>query len=160
MRATPNPKTMLALLWVAAASVGLLVAAVPVVDENASSRLLGGLLVLATLPFGFLRPSVPALWAVAIGWPTVVTELSQDSGWQAVLLIVYPMVGVYLGDWIGTWWAERNPTVPVRASDPAPPAAADGTAAGADGLPPVLPGRYTQAARRADEEARHDGDRS
>ncbi|MGQ0624045.1 MAG: hypothetical protein ACT4PP_05230 [Sporichthyaceae bacterium] len=157
MRATPNPKTMLTLLWLAAASVGLLVAAVPVVDENAPSRLLGALLVLATLPFGFLRPSVPALWAVAIGWPTVVTELSQDSGWQAVLLIVYPVVGVYLGDWLGTWWAERNPSVPVRSADTEAGTAADGTPAGTDALPPALPGRYTQAARRADEEARRDG---
>jgi len=153
-----NPKTMLALLWLAAASVGLLVAAVPLIDDTPNAYLLGTLLLAASLPFGLIRPSVPILWAVAIGWPTVVIRLSQEDGFAAVVLIVYPIVGVYLGDWIGSWWAEKHPkAVHVDAGAMQDgPAAADGTALEADNLPPAMPGRWTRATRRAEEEARHD----
>lgn len=159
MRGSMNPKAMLAVLWLAAASVGLLVAAVPYVDEDPSARLLAVLLVAASLPFGLLRPSVPALWAVALAWPTVVIRLSQESGWQAIVLLVYPLVGVYSGDWIATWWAERHPKAVRRdesGSATGAQTAADGTAVDTDGLPPAMPGRWTRAARRAEEEARHD----
>lgn len=158
MRGNLNPKTMLALLWVAAASVGLLVAAVPLIDDTPNAYLLGFLLIAASLPFGLIRPSVPILWAVAIGWPTVVIRLSQEDGFGAVVLIVYPIVGVYLGDWIGSWWAEKHPKAVTVDSSPAfdAPAAADGTALEADNLPPVVPGRWDRASRRAEEEARHD----
>lgn len=158
MRGSMNPKTMLALLWLAAASVGLLIAAVPLIDDTPNSRLLAALLIAGSLPFGLIRPSVPILWAVAIGWPTVVIRLSQEDGWQAVVLIVYPIIGVYLGDWIGSWWAEKHPKAVVLDSDAAQtgPAAADGTALDADNLPPAMPGRWTRASRRAAEEARHD----
>lgn len=158
MRGNLNPKTMLALLWVAAASVGLLVAGVPLIDDTPNSYLLGALLIAASLPFGLIRPSVPILWAVAIGWPTVVIRLSQEDGFTAVVLIVYPIVGVYLGDWIGSWWAEKHPRPVHIDTGPAQdgPAAADGTALEADNLPPAMPGRWTRASRRAEEEARHD----
>jgi hypothetical protein len=101
---------------------------------------------------------VPILWAVAIGWPTVVIRLSQEDGFSAVVLIVYPIVGVYLGDWIGSWWAEKHPkAVHIEAgSAPQTPAAADGTALEADNLPPAMPSRFDRAARRAEEDARHE----
>ena len=158
MRGNMNPKTMLALLWVAAASVGLLIAGVPLIDDTPNSYLLALLLIAGSLPFGLIRPSVPILWAVAIGWPTVVIRLSQEDGFQAVVLIVYPVVGVYLGDWIGSWWAEKHPkAVSVETSTGQDgPAAADGTALEADNLPPAMPSRYDRATRRAEEEARHD----
>lgn len=158
MREGMNPKTMLALLWVAAASVGLLVAAVPLIDDTPNAYLLGILLIAASLPFGLIRPSVPILWAVAIAWPTVVIRLSQEEGFAAVVLLVYTVVGVYLGDWIGSWWAEKHPKAVNLATGPAPtgPAAADGTALEEDNLPPAMPGRWTRASRRAAEEARHD----
>jgi hypothetical protein len=153
-----NPKTMLALLWLAAASLGLLVAAVPLIDDTPNARVLAVLLVAASLPFGLIRPSVPILWAVAIGWPTVVIRLSQENGWQAVVLIVYPVIGVYAGDWIGTWWADKHPKAIHLETGAAQtgPAAADGTALDADNLPPVMPGRWTRASRRAEEDARHE----
>ncbi|GAA0632030.1 hypothetical protein GCM10009547_39790 [Sporichthya brevicatena] len=158
MREGMNPKTMLALLWLAAASVGLLVAAVPLIDDTPNAYLLGTLLIAASLPFGLIRPSVPILWAVVLAWPTVVIRLSQEDGWSAVLLLGYTIVGVYLGDWIGSWWAEKHPKPIVVDSGPAQtgPAAADGTALEEDNLPPPMPGRWTRASRRAEEEARHD----
>lgn len=159
MRGGMNPKAMLALLWLAAASVGLLVAAVPLVDEDPNERLLAALLVLASLPFGLLRPSVPALWAVALAWPTVVIRLSQESGWSAILLLVYPLIAVYLGDWIASWWAEKHPkavTLGERGDDDAAARAADGTVLAEDGLPQPMPGRWQRAARRAEEEARRE----
>ena len=158
MRGNMNPKTMLALLWLAAASVGLLIAAVPLVDDTPNAYLLGGLLIAASLPFGLIRPSVPILWAVALAWPTVVIRLSQEDGFSSVVLLVYTIVGVYLGDWIGSWWAEKHPkAITVRSgSEQSTPAAADGTALEADNLPPAMPGRWTRASRRAAEEARHD----
>jgi hypothetical protein len=153
-----SPKTMLALLWVAAASVGLLIAGVPLIDDTPNSYLLGTLLIAASLPFGLIRPSVPILWAVAIGWPTVVIRLSQEDGFTAVVLIVYPIVGVYLGDWIGSYWAEKHPKAVNIDTGPVAdgPAAADGTALEADNLPPAMPGRWDRAARRAEEDARHE----
>ncbi len=158
MRGNMNPKTMLALLWVAAASVGLLIAGVPLIDDTPNAYLLAILLIAGSLPFGLIRPSVPILWAVAIGWPTVVIRLSQEDGFQAVVLIVYPIIGVYLGDWIGSWWAEKHPKAVVLPTGPVEtgPAAADGTALEADNLPPPMPSRWDRASRRAEEEARHD----
>lgn len=153
-----NPKSMLALLWVSAAAVGLLIAAIPLIDETPNAYLLGFVLIAASLPFGLIRPSVPILWAVGIGWPTVVISLSNEDGFKAVALIVYPIVGVYLGDWIGSWWAEKHPKAVTLDHGPAStgPAAADGTALEADNLPPAMPGRFQRATRRAEEEARHD----
>ncbi len=159
VRGSLNPKTKLAVLWMAAAAVGLLVAGLPLIDDTPNARLLAVVLVAASLPFGLLRPSVPALWAVALAWPTVVIRLSQESGWQAIVLLVYTLIGVYSGDWIASWWAEKHPKAVVLSDGPSStsgPTAADGTAVDADGLPPVMPGRWTRAARRAEEEARHD----
>src|SRR5262249_35118751 len=110
------------------------------------------------LPFGLIRPSVPLLWAVAIGWPTIVIRLSQEDGWTAVVLLLYPVIGVYLGDWIGSWWAEKHPKAVNlgSASEETGPVAADGTSPEEATPPPAMPGRFTQATRRAAEEARHD----
>jgi hypothetical protein len=65
---------------------------------------------------------------------------------------------VYLGDWIGSWWAEKHPkAIHVETGGAADgPAAADGTALESDNLPPAMPSRWDRASRRAEEEARHD----
>jgi hypothetical protein len=69
-------------------------------------------------------------------------------------MLIYCVVGVYLGDWCATWYAEAHPQLPadrVR-KIPAVPAtgeeiAADGTALGEDGLPPTIPQRWTNNLR-------------
>lgn len=136
-----DAKAMLAVLWIAAATVGLLLAAVPLADDDPPARLLAVLLVVASMPFGLMRPAIPALWAVALAWPTVVIRLAQDAGWQAVLLLVYTLIGVYAGDWVATWWAEKHPRLPAgRAGEDEGSAgrrAADGSSTGVDGLPPA-----------------------
>jgi hypothetical protein len=141
----------LAGLWIAAAASGLAVAAVPVLDAGAPAHLMAALLLAVSLPFGLLRPSVPVLWAVAIGWPTVITRLGQDAGAGSAVLLVYPLIGVYAGDWIATWWAERYGRTRPGGRDAAP--ASGGNSRDADGLPPAVPGRWDAARRRAAEEA-------
>jgi hypothetical protein len=140
----------LAGLWIAAAAAGLAAAAVPALDSGAPAHLIAALLLAASLPFGLLRPSVPVLWAVAIGWPTVVTRLGQEAGAGSAVLLVYPLIGVYAGDWIATWWAERYGRArPVERA----PVTALGERREADGLPPAAPGRWESARRRSAEEA-------
>jgi hypothetical protein len=148
---TRQTKLPLAVLWLAAATAGLLVALVPVLDSEPPARLMAGLLLLASAPFGLLRPSVPALWAVAIAWPTVLVRLGQDAGWQSVLLLAYTLVGLYGGDWLATWWAERYGRESLAAAEAAR-LAAGGPAVqppDAEVLPPVVPGRWSAARRQA-----------
>lgn len=155
MARSTDAKVKLAGLWIAAAAVGLLAAAIPALSEDAPARLIAAVLLVVSVPFGLLRPSVPALWAVAIGWPTVITRLSQDAGGGSVLLLAYPLVGVYGGDWVATWWSERyGRGRPPDRSAPAPPGAGPGGGAAPDGLPPAIPGRWAGARRRAEEEGR------
>jgi hypothetical protein len=116
---TRQTRFPLAVLWIAAATAGLLVAVVPVLDADPAARLMAALLLVASVPFGLLRPSVPALWAVAIAWPTVIVRLGQDSGLQSVLLLAYTLVGVYGGDWLSTWWGERYGRDAVAAAEAA-----------------------------------------
>lgn len=136
-----DAKAMLAVLWIAAATVGLMLAAVPLADDDPPARLLALLLVAASMPFGLMRPAIPALWAVALAWPTVVIRLAQDAGWQAVLLLVYTLIGVYAGDWIATWWAEKHPRLPAGRHGEGDGSdgrrAADGSSTDVDGLPPA-----------------------
>lgn len=141
----------LAGLWIAAAAAGLAVAAVPVLDAGAPAHLMAALLLAVSLPFGLLRPSVPVLWAVAIGWPTVIIRLGQEAGPGSAVLLVYPLIGVYAGDWMATWWAERYGR--PHAGGPGAATAAAGPLRDADGLPPAVPGRWDAARRRAAEEA-------
>jgi hypothetical protein len=145
----PDPRMRLTLLWIAAAVTGLLIGSISFFDENPPSRLLAVLLVLGALPFGLARPTTPVIWALVIGWPTAVMR-TADIGWVSILMLIYCVVGVYLGDWIATWWAEAHPQLPAarvqqKAATQSEPTqlAADGTAIADDGLPPTLPERWT-----------------
>ncbi len=148
-----DAKLTLAVLWIAAAATGLLVALVPILDGDPAARLMAALLLAASLPYGLLRPSVPALWAVAIAWPTVVVRLGQDAGWQSVLLLGYTLVGLYGGDWLATWWSERYgaDSAAAVAAARAGGGASAVPAAVVDGLPSPVPGRWAAARRRGDE---------
>ncbi|MGQ0845499.1 MAG: hypothetical protein ACT4QF_15355 [Sporichthyaceae bacterium] len=139
-----DAKRMLGVLWFAAASIGVLIGAVSVVPDEPPSRLLSVLLILATAPFGLLRPSIPWLWGAVVAWPTVVLGV-LNTGWVSVLMLIPAMIGVYMGDWIATWWAEAHPSAASRNADAEAAAqrAADGTAVAEDGLPPVLPDRWS-----------------
>ena len=150
--AKSDPKVKLAVLWILAASGGLLVAAVPAVDGDVSARIIAALLLLVSLPFGYMRPSVPALWAVAIGWPTVIVRLSESAGAGSIALLVYPLVGVYAGDWIGAWQSERQGRAAAASREVHGPR--DGAGLAPDGLPPAVPGRGNDARRRAEDEGR------
>lgn len=143
-----DPRMKLTLLWIAAAITGLLIGSISFFNDNPPSRLLAVLLVLGALPFGLARPTTPVIWALVIGWPTAVMR-TADIGWVSVLMLIYCVVGVYLGDWIATWWSEAHPQLPANRapqtaaeSDPSQ-LAADGTAIADDGLPPTLPERWT-----------------
>jgi hypothetical protein len=137
----------LTLLWIAAAATGLLIGSISFFDDDPNSRLLAVLLVLGAFPFGLARPTTPVIWALVIGWPTAVMR-TADIGWVSILMLIYCVVGVYLGDWVATWWAEAHPQLPARppskASTGEPTGfAADGTAIADDGLPPELPQRWS-----------------
>lgn len=146
---TRQTRLPLAALWLAAATAGLLVAVVPVLDAEPPARLMAGLLLLVSVPFGLLRPSVPALWAVAIAWPTVIVRLGQDAGWQSVLLLAYTLIGLYGGDWLATWWAERYGRDSLAAAEAARLAAGGPARPAAEPLPPPVPGRWAAARRSA-----------
>jgi|GEM_PF-4488910 len=151
-------RTLPAVPWVAAAAIGLLVGTIPMFDDHPSARLLAVLLVAAAVPFGLRRPSAGWVWALLIAWPTLILRLSQ-TGWHALLVVVYTIVGVYAGDWVAGWWAEVHPRVPydrgaVAASQThSSGVAADGTAVAADGLPPQMPGRWSGGWRPTGEPA-------
>jgi hypothetical protein len=138
-----DPKMTLAVRWIAAAVAGLLVGLIPLFDAHPPARVLAVLLLLAAVPFGLGRPKAPWCWAVVVVWPTAALRFSQ-AGWHSIFLVIYPMVGVYVGDWIGQWFAESRPSLPSRSGvDPDPSGrAADGSRVAADGLPPQIPDRY------------------
>lgn len=141
---TRDARTMLGILWLAAASLGVLLGAVSLIDADPGSRLLSVLLILGTVPFGLMRPAVPWLWGVVIAWPTIVLGI-LNTGWISILLLIPAMIGVYLGDWIATWWQEAHPKAAPRVT--ADPANYGGYTAESsssvtdDGLPPVMPDR-------------------
>ncbi len=139
-----DAKTMLGVLWFAAASVGVLIGAIFLVVDEPASRLLIVLLILATTPFGLMRPAVPWLWAAVVAWPTIVLGI-LNTGWVSILLLIPAMVGVYSGDWLATWWNEAHPKAAPRTSVSTSTRsgyAPDGTPAfGDDGLPPAMPDR-------------------
>lgn len=143
---TRDAKTMLGVLWLAAASLGVLIGAISLIDdEDSNARLLSVLLIIGTVPFGLMRPAVPWLWGIVIAWPTVVLGI-LNTGWVSVLMLIPTMIGVYIGDWIATWWHEAHPAAGPRApiTEPArPERAADGTHVADDGLPPLLPDRWS-----------------
>lgn len=140
-----DAKAMLGVLWCAAAAVGVLIGAVSLVDSDPQSRLLAALLILGTAPFGLLRPTIPWLWGVVVAWPTVVLGI-LNAGWISILMLIPAMVGVYLGDWISTWWGDAHPKAGPRApvaGPTRPERAADGTTVADDGLPPTMPDRWS-----------------
>lgn len=144
-----DPRMKLTLLWIAAAMTGLLIGSISFFSNDPPSRLLAVLLVLGSLPFGLARPATPVIWALVIGWPTAVMR-TADIGWVSILMLVYCVVGVYLGDWCATWWAEAHPQLPANRMTKTAPGpidssgmAADGTAIAEDGLPPEIPQRWT-----------------
>jgi hypothetical protein len=142
---TRDARTMLGILWLAAASLGVLLGAISLIDADPGSRLLSVLLILGTVPFGLMRPAVPWLWGVVIAWPTIVLGI-LNTGWVSILLLIPAMIGVYLGDWIATWWQEAHPKAGPRVSAADPASYAGYTAEGSsavtdDGLPPVMPDR-------------------
>jgi hypothetical protein len=150
--AVPDARIKLTLMWIAAALTGLAIGSISFFSSDPNSRLLGVLLVLGALPFGLARPNIPVVWALVIGWPTAVMR-TADIGWVSILMLVYCVVGVYLGDWCATWYAEAHPQLPAnRKTEAAAPApsdeiAADGTAMAEDGLPPTIPQRWTNNLR-------------
>ncbi|HEX3611834.1 MAG TPA: hypothetical protein VHU88_09135 [Sporichthyaceae bacterium] len=128
--------------WCAAAMAGVLVGLVPLFDDSPPARVLAVLLVAASIPFGLLRQRQPWVWALIVAWPTVTLRFSQ-AGWHSIFLVVYSMVGVYLGDWIVQWWTEAHPPARHNPADNAGgEVAADGSRVAADGLPPEMPGRF------------------
>jgi hypothetical protein len=141
-----DPKLIRVRQWCAAGAAGVLVGLVPLFDSNPPARLLAGLLVAAAVPFGLMRQRAPWLWAVALAWPTVTLRFS-DAGWHAIFLVVYAMVGVYAGDWVGQWWGEAHPSARHPGQGGAngrggATVAADGSPVAADGLPPQMPERF------------------
>jgi hypothetical protein len=143
----------LTLTWLAAAVTGLAIGSISFFQDDPNSRVLAVLLVLGALPFGLARPNIPWIWALVIGWPTAVMR-TADIGWVSILMLVYCVIGVYLGDWCATWYAEAHPQLPADRTKqsaaqvaPGDESAADGTALGDDGLPPELPQRWTNNLR-------------
>jgi uncharacterized membrane protein len=130
---------------VAAAVAGVLVGLLSLADDNPNKRLMAILLVAAAVPFGLMRHRAPWLWALIVAWPTVTLRFS-NSGWHAVFLAIYSIVGVYAGDWAAQWWQETHPRVGYKpagaARDGGALLSADGTRVAEDGLPPEMPGRF------------------
>jgi hypothetical protein len=99
---------LLAALWSSALATGVLVATVQVVVPDRPRLLVPVLLVVVTVPYGLLRLTVPGLWALGMGLPSVAVGLARGDGWQAVLLLAYAFAGVYAGDLAARLVARRR----------------------------------------------------
>jgi hypothetical protein len=98
---------LLGALWSSAIAAGVLVAAVGLVTKP-PAVLSAVLLVLVSVPYGLIRPVLPALWAVVLALPSVAVGVAAGAGWPSVLPLGYALAGVYAGSWAGERVARRR----------------------------------------------------
>jgi hypothetical protein len=91
---------LLGALWSSAIAAGVLVGAVAVVAKP-PAIVPAVLLVLVSVPYGLIRPVLPALWAAVVALPSVAVGVATGAGWPSVLPLAYALAGVYAGSWAG-----------------------------------------------------------